>query len=123
MADTHKHDLVPVTKEKRVVGKPFAKGDDPRRKPGSRGKDFGALRQMALEIADEVEADPETGEKVIYEGHFLSKAERILRGWADNSDPRVQMMFVEVAFGKVPTETNVMGGVDLRIEYVNRRDR
>ena len=38
-------------------------------------------------------------------GDTVTVTEAILRQWAASKDPRLQMYFFEVAYGKVPTES------------------
>ena len=40
-------------------------------------------------------------------GDTVTVTEAILRQWAASKDPRLQMYFFEVAYGKVPTTSNV----------------
>jgi len=69
--------------------KKFVKGDKRINRKG-RPKDFNALRELAQEIAHEELADKRT------------VVQAIMRKWAGSNDPRLQMAFVEYAYGKVP---------------------
>lgn len=90
----------------------FTKGD-PRINRKGRPKSFDALRELAQQIAhEEAKAkDKETGQlaPIVIDGHVATTTELILRKWASSNDPRLQMAFMEVAFGKVPQRTEVTG--------------
>ena len=61
-------------------------------------------------IAHEPALD-KTGEAILArDGHKLTVAEAIMRQWSTSKDPRLQMMFVEVAYGKVPQPVQHTGG-------------
>lgn len=57
------------------------------------------MRQLAQTIAHEDISDG------------MSVTEAILRKWAGSKDPRLQLQFMEVAFGKVPNPVEI-GGKD-----------
>jgi hypothetical protein len=78
--------------------KPFKKGDKRINRRG-RPKSFDALRQLAQTIAHEDISDG------------MTVTEAILRKWAGSKDPRLQLQFMEVAFGKVPNPVEI-GGKD-----------
>jgi len=77
-------------------GKPFTKGDKRINRNG-RPKSFDAARALAQSIAHE--------EVTNSKGDTVTVTEAILRQWAASKDPRLQMYFFEVAYGKVPTES------------------
>ncbi len=79
-------------------GKPFTKGDKRINRKG-RPKSFDAARALAQSIAHE--------EVTNSKGDTVTVTEAILRQWAASKDPRLQMYFFEVAYGKVPTTSNV----------------
>jgi hypothetical protein len=83
----------------------FKKGD-PRIWKNGRPRTFDALRELAQQIAHEAVKD-KSGEPVVVEGHAATVTEIILRKWAASNDPRLQMAFVEVAYGKTPSEINL----------------
>jgi hypothetical protein len=87
--------------------KPFTKGDKRINRKG-KPKDFTALRQLAQTIAHEDISDG------------MTVTEAILRKWAGSKDPRLQLQFMEVAFGKVPSAVEVSGknGKDIPIVVV-----
>jgi len=76
----------------------FVKGDKRINRRG-RPKSFDALRQLAQTIAHEDISDG------------MTVTEAILRKWAGSKDPRLQLQFMEVAFGKVPNPVEI-GGKD-----------
>lgn len=80
--------------------KPFAKGDKRINRKG-KPKDFSALRKLAQGISHE---DVTNGK-----GETVTVVEAILRKWAASNDPRLQMQFVEVAFGKTPIVNEISG--------------
>jgi len=88
----------------------FTKGD-PRINRKGRPKSFDALRALAQQIAhEEAKArDKETNEylPVVIDGHVATTTELILRRWASSGDPRLQMAFIEIAYGKVPTKAKI----------------
>ncbi len=86
--------------------KPFKKGD-PRINRKGRPKDFNSFRELAKQIAHE--AALKNGEPLVIDGHIVSVTEAILRQWAQSKDPRLQQAFIEVAYGKVPTQTQITG--------------
>ena len=75
---------------------PFVKGDKRINRKG-RPKNFDAARALAQSIAHE--------EVTNSKGDTVTVTEAILRQWAASKDPRLQMYFFEVAYGKVPTES------------------
>lgn len=81
----------------------FKKGD-PRIWKHGRPKSFDALREMALEIANERAMNG--SEPVIINGHSATVSEAILRRWAQSKDPRLVQAFIAYAFGKVPDVVN-----------------
>jgi hypothetical protein len=87
-----------------------------------RPKTFDALRELAQQISHE--AALKNGEPLVIEGHVVSVTEAILRQWAQSRDSRLQMAFIEVAFGKVPQrqEISVDDLVIRWTEIVNNRD-
>lgn len=100
--------------------KPFQKGD-PRINRKGRPKNFDAFRALAQEIAHEEVRSPK-GEPVVISGHLVTKVEAVLRTWAQSKDARLQMAFMEIAFGKVPNVTEVTGegGGPVKTEIVIR---
>lgn len=96
----------------------FTKGD-PRINRKGRPKSFDALRALAQQIAHE--AATVNGEPLVIEGRIVTVTEAILRKWAQSKDPRLQMAFVEIAYGKVPQRTETTGAdggpVVLKVVY------
>ena len=81
--------------------------NDPRINRKGRPKDFNAFRALAQQIAHE--AAQKNGEPLVIDGHIVTVSEAILRQWAQSKDPRLQMAFIEIAFGKAPTRTELSG--------------
>ena len=106
------------TASNRGSGKPFVKGD-PRINRRGRPKNFDAFRELAQAISHEVAL--KQGEPLVINGHTVTVAEAILRQWAQSKDPRLQMAFIEMAYGKPPQRTEITGadGGKVQIEYVN----
>ncbi len=69
-------------------------------------KDFLALRKLAQQIAHE--------EMPQAKGAARTVTELILRKWAGSNDARLQMAFVEYAFGKVPAPTEITGEIEIK---------
>ena len=84
----------------------FQKGD-PRINRRGRPKDFDKLRELAKAISHEVAT--KDGKKIIVNDKIATVAEIILRQWAQSKDPRLQMAFVEFAYGKPPVRTELTG--------------
>ena len=90
----------------------FAKGD-PRINRKGRPKTFDALRALARQISHE-EIKDEAGDPIVIDGHTVTVTESIMRSWAASKDPRLQMKFVEIAFGNAPVEHKVSGELEQR---------
>ena len=75
--------------------KPFVKGDKRINRKG-RPKSFDELRSLAQQIAHERLENGDIS---------MTTTEAILRKWAASKDPRLQMQFMDVAYGKVPNIT------------------
>lgn len=93
----------------------FTKGD-PRINRNGRPKSFDTLRKLAQSIAHE-EAKAKDGQVLVIDGHKVTVTEAILRSWAQSKNPKLQQLFMEVAFGKVPNPVELTGkdGGDIRI--------
>ena len=88
-----------------------------------RPKSFDAFRELAQAISHESAKLPKErgGGDFVINNHVVTVAEAILRQWAQSKDPRLQMAFIEVAYGKAPTRNEVTGkdggDVILRVIY------
>ena len=108
-----------TAKNSDVPGKPFTRGDKRINRKG-RPKNFDAARLLAQSIAHE--------EVKNSKGDVVTVTEAILRQWAASKDPRLQMYFFEVAYGKVPVTNEITGKggspiqQKLIIEYVTVED-
>ena len=106
---------------RKTGGKPFVKGD-PRINRKGRPKSFDAFRELAQSISHEVSL--KQGEPLLINGHIVTVAEAILRSWAQSKDPRLQMAFIEMAYGKPPQRTELTGAesgpIELVVTYASR---
>lgn len=71
-----------------------------RRNNKGRPKSFDALRKLAQDIAHE---ELQAGDA------SMTTTEAILRKWASSKDPRLQMEFMAVAYGRTPNTTEITG--------------
>lgn len=92
----------------------FKKGD-PRIWKGGRPKTFDAARALAQQIAHETAKAG--GDDVVIDGHKVTVTEAVLRSWAVSRDPRLQMAFMEWAYGKPTQPVDHQGEVTLRVVY------
>lgn len=99
----------------------FQKGD-PRINRKGRPTSFDAARELGQQIANEVVTNA-NGEPALLNGKKITRIELILRTWAQSKDPRLQQAFVELAYGKTPTVTEISGrdGSDITINVVDYR--
>lgn len=89
-----------------ATGRPFTKGDARINRKG-RPKTFDALRTLAQQIAHETAKVG--GVEVVVDGHLVTVTEAILRQWASSKDPRLQLAFMEFAYGKPPASVSHTG--------------
>jgi len=101
--------------------KPFVKGD-PRINRKGRPKTFDAARALAQQIAHEIakvkdKDNPDNEIELVIDDHYVTVTEAILRSWANSGDPKLSTAFMEWAYGKVPSVTEVTGkdGKDLPV--------
>jgi hypothetical protein len=99
------------------------KKNDPRINRNGRPKTFDAARALAQQIAHETAKVG--GADMVIDGHKVTVTEAVLRSWAMSKDPRLQMAFMEWAYGKPPTVTQLeVSGPDdgpIPVELVNYR--
>lgn len=86
---------------------PFSKGDKNINRNG-RPRNFDRFRSLALQIAHEI-AKSKNGDPIYFDGRRITVAEAILRQWATSKEPRLQMKFIEVAFGNPPNKIELSG--------------
>ena len=104
------------TAQNSIPGKPFKKGD-PRINRRGRPTTFGGLRELAQQIAHE-KAKKKDGTVITADGHALTIAEAILRQWAVSQNPKLQQLFIEVSYGKVPNVTQLVGAAGGPVQIV-----
>lgn len=90
-----------------ITGKGFRKGD-PRINRKGRPRAFDALRALAQMISHE---------PVIVGDRKMTVVEVILRQWAQSRNPKLQQLFIEVAYGKVPDRIEMTGDYSLVIDW------
>lgn len=100
-------------------GIPFEKNDIRINRKG-RPKTFDAARSLAQQIAHEIaKTKDKDGEEIelVIDDHYVTVTEAILRSWANSGDPKLSTAFMEWAYGKVPSVTEVTGkdGKDLPV--------
>lgn len=83
------------------------KPGDPRINRKGRPKTLNDVRMLAQGISHE--AARAGGQQVVIDGHIATIAEAILRSWAMSKDARLQMAFIEYAYGKPPIKTEMTG--------------
>ena len=104
------------------TGKGTFKKGDPRINRKGRPSDFQAFRELGQQIANEVLTDKD-GKPVVIEGHIVTVAEGILRKWSRSNDPKLQIAFIEVTYGKTPVVNELTGkdggGLEILIKYAD----
>lgn len=99
------------------TGKGGFKKGDPRINRKGRPRSFDAFRELAVSISHEPVLNGET--PVVLDGHIVTLAEGILRKWSMSKDPRLQMAFIEIAYGKVPQRSELTGADGGAIEVIH----
>jgi hypothetical protein len=66
-----------------------------------RPKSFDALRALAQQIAHEIIVDKD--------GNQMTMTEAIMTKWASSIDAKLQIKFIEYAYGKVPDSVELSG--------------
>lgn len=82
---------------RKLQGRPFTKGHDPRRNLKGRPRNFDEVRALAQQLAHRKEKN---GREAIV---------NVLEEWRDSDEPALQKAFVEYAFGKVPDKIEATG--------------
>lgn len=70
-------------------------------------ENFAEFRSLAQTIGNEVAK--KGGDDIVIENHRVTVAEMILRSWSHSKDPRLQMAFIEYAYGKPENKTEITG--------------
>lgn len=96
--------------------KPFTKGDKRINRKG-RPKSFDAMRALAQTVSHE--AVPLKDKQGNPTGEQMTVIEAILRQWAQSKDPRLQIAFVEIAYGKVAQQHELTGKDGGAIEVIH----
>jgi hypothetical protein len=101
---------------RRVIGKPFVKGD-PRINRRGTPKSFEQLRKLAQSIGAELVTDGQ--------GRKLTVAEAVLRKLASSGDPQANRIFLEYGFGRPPDkiETTGLENKTLILHFGHEKDR
>ncbi len=105
--DIQQKNNLPLPKPGGATGKGFVKGD-PRINRKGRPKTFDQARTLSQSIAHEQARDRE-GNPIIIGGRAITVGEAILRQWSQSRNPKLQTLFMEYCFGKVPNETRITG--------------
>jgi len=100
LKDTGTNEKCSNTAEKlqKIPGRPFVKGNDPRRNTKGRPRTFDQARALAQAIAHERS-----------EKKRCTVIESILRQWSTSKEPQLQKSFFEYAFGNVPDKIESTG--------------
>ena len=91
-----------------ITGKGFVKGD-PRVNRAGRPRTFDALRSLSVQLAHEPALDADGKPVIGPHGKAVTRAELILRDWANSGDFQKQAKFLEYAFGKIPDKLEFSG--------------
>jgi hypothetical protein len=101
---------------KRVIGKPFVRGDARINRSG-RPKSFDQLRKLAQEISIEKVKDSN--------GNTLTVAEAVLRKLVQSNESRALQIFLEYAYGAPPTKIETTGfeNKTLILHFAHEREK
>ena len=98
----------------------FQKGDQRINRKG-RPKTFDAFRELAQRVSHEaVPLKDKSGQPT---GEYMTVVEARLRQWAQSKDPRLQIAFIEIAYGKVPQRQELTGKDGTPIEVIHVKPR
>ena len=77
-----------------------------------RPKDFVSFRSLAQDIAHEPAQSQ--GQDIVINDKKITVTEAILRQWAQSKNAKLQQLFIEVAYGKVPQGVELGGQIETK---------
>lgn len=92
--------------------------NDPRINRKGRPKSFDALRKLAQDKAGALVLDAD-GKPLVRDGNYVTVSEQLLHDLATSDDWRAKQAFIEIAYGKVPQQTELTGkdGGDIHVKH------